>query len=106
MSTQTEHAAAITPEWTLGDRLRKARHHAGMGQKEFAEALGTTPGSLATWETDRSRPRDLIALAKRVEMLTRIPATWLLGLDSENPRQEGPDGGSSVRHQGLEPRTR
>ncbi len=55
----------------------------------FADALGVKPGSLAGWETDRQRPRDVVALAKRIEMITRVPAEWVLGL------RDGPDEGDS-----------
>lgn len=34
-----------------------------------------------------------------------LPITELVP-NAENPRPEGPDGGETVRHQGLEPRTR
>ncbi len=90
MSTQTERVSAVIPQWTFGDRLRKARHQAGMDQRSFADAVDATPGSLATWETDRSRPRDLVALAKRVELLTGVPAAWLLGLDEWAPWGSNP----------------
>ncbi len=106
MTTQPDYAHAVVPAWTLGDRLRKIRLTAGMDQRSFAGALGVTASRIASWETDRATPRDLVTLAKRVELLTRVPATWLLGLDAEHPRPGGPDGGDVVRHQGLEPRTR
>lgn len=88
MSTQTTHAAGsgpVIPWWTLGDRIRKSRLTVGMDQREFAEALGLPAGSLAAWETDRAKPRDLVAVAKRIELLTRIPAAWVLGLDVAQP---------------------
>jgi transcriptional regulator with XRE-family HTH domain len=97
MSTQTTHVtpdgAPVIPWWTLGDRIRKARSTANMDQREFAEALGVPAGSLAGWETDRQRPRDLVAVAKRIEMLTRIPAAWILGLDVAQP---GPTPGGAA----------
>lgn len=83
------------PAWTLGDRIRKARVMSGMKQAEFAEKIGAKEGSLAAWETDRSQPRNIVALAKRIEALTRVPATWLLGLDDGPPPNPDPDGGLS-----------
>lgn len=70
----------VVPSWTFGDRIRKARSVAGMDQREFAAAIDVNPSSLAAWETDRATPRDVVAVAKRVEMLTKVPAAWLLGL--------------------------
>lgn len=83
------------PDWTLGDRIRMARGMVDMTQGAFATAIKVAEGSLAAWETDRSQPRNVVAVAKRIEMLTSIPASWILGLDSgPNPSPGG--GGSSL----------
>ncbi|WP_374238396.1 multiprotein-bridging factor 1 family protein [Mycobacterium sp. PSTR-4-N] len=79
MIVQPEQGSFV-PVWSFGDRIRKARNEADMTQAEFATAIGVKEGSLAAWETDRATPRDIVAVAKRVELLTRIPAAWLLGL--------------------------
>lgn len=95
MSTSVEHAHVI-PSWTLADRLRKARSLVGKDQRGFAADLGVKPSAYAQWEAGRAKPRDLIAMARRVELITRVPASWLLGLDSDNPRPGGPDGGGML----------
>lgn len=84
---------ALVPTWTFGDRLRKARSVSGMDQRDFAKAIGVTASSVAAWETDRAVPRDIVAIAKRVAMLTNIPAAWLLGVTP--PSSSQPDGVSS-----------
>lgn len=48
---------------------------------DFADALGITASALGQYETDRAHPRDVVELAKRVEVVTGIPAAWMLGLD-------------------------
>jgi transcriptional regulator with XRE-family HTH domain len=73
------------PRWTLGDRLRKVRRDGGYSSREFALLLGVNVSSLAHYETDRARPRDLVDLAQRVEATTGVPASWLLGLDGDCP---------------------
>ena len=80
------------PAWTTGDRIRKARTIAGMTQDEFAAHIGTKEGTLAAWETDRSLPRNIVAVAKRIEALTGIPAAWTLDLD-QGPPPLPPSGG-------------
>lgn len=75
------------PPWTFGDRIRKARTVTGMNQAEFAAAIKVAEGSLAAWETDRSKPRDIVAVCVRVESISEIPATWLLGLDGDGTSQ-------------------
>lgn len=73
------------PVWTFGDRLRKARRRSGKTGAEFAEALGITASALGQYETDRTLPRDVVDLSRRVEGLTGIPAAWLLGVDPAEP---------------------
>lgn len=88
------------PVWTFGDRIRKARTIAGMDQRQFAETIEVNPSSLAAWETDRATPRNIVAISKRVEALTRIPAAWLLGVDAPPPAN-GQHGGGTP--QGSQP---
>ncbi len=57
-----------------------------MNQHDFAVAIGVPDGSLANWETDRAKPRDIVAVAKRIELLTRIPAGWTLGIEDSPDR--------------------
>lgn len=77
---QHETKRPVFPVWSLGDRLRKVRLTAGLDQRQFAEALGVQPGSLAAWETDRSTPRKLVDIAKTIEKVTGVPAAWTLGV--------------------------
>jgi transcriptional regulator with XRE-family HTH domain len=81
-----------TPEWTLADRLRRIRRSLDMGQREFAERLQQKLGTYQQWEADISRPRDQVALARRVELLTGVPASWTLGIDGPAPRPSTPAG--------------
>lgn len=71
-------------DWTLGDRILKVRKLLGMSQEDFAELFGVTEGAVSKWETDTSKPRDVMAFAARVETIGRehglkVPAAWLLG---------------------------
>ncbi|TFC30082.1 XRE family transcriptional regulator [Cryobacterium sp. MDB1-18-2] len=66
------------PEWTLADRLRKARRSIGQDQRGFAELIGCTPSAYAQWETGRVQPRDVMGLALRIQELTNVSAAWLV----------------------------
>lgn len=81
----TSSVSGITPAWTFGDRLRKARRSVNMTSVRFAHALGITPAALSQYETDRSTPRDIIAMARKVEAVTGVSALWLLDLTDQLP---------------------
>lgn len=87
MPNNTSSASRITPGWTFGDRLRKARRLTGMTSHQFAAAVGISPPALTQYETDRSTPRDIIGLARRVEEVTGVSALWLLDLTEQLPEQ-------------------
>ena len=75
------------PVWGFSDKIRKARDIAGLGQKEFAARIDLNPSTLAAYETGRAAPRfnDAPTLAKRLQLLTGIPADWFLVIDDPNP---------------------
>lgn len=73
MSTMTEGLGV--PEWTVSDRLRKAREVRGYRQQELADRMGLTRrtiGALERGETKIER-RNLLAWA----MATGVPPEWL-----------------------------
>lgn len=72
----------VVPVWTFADRLRKVRRDiVGVEQAEMAARLGLPKGAYQSWETGKARPREIVAVARRVELLTGVPASWTLGLD-------------------------
>jgi transcriptional regulator with XRE-family HTH domain len=98
MTVQT--GERIFPNWTFADRIRKVRSMAGQDQREFAKQLGVTASALAAWETGRAVPRDIVAIAKRIEMRMQVPAQWTLGLD-DGPPDNGFD--APHPHNGVQP---
>jgi transcriptional regulator with XRE-family HTH domain len=58
-----------------------------MTSHQFAAAVGISPPALTQYETDRSTPRDIIGLARRVEEVTGVSALWLLDLTDQIPDQ-------------------
>ena len=95
------------PEWTFADRLRKIRTSGGWSQKEIASLLEVGSSAYAQWEAGNAKPRDVVAIANRLELMARVPAAWTLGLNDENRHPDNPNGGSqfSVHPPGLEPGT-
>lgn len=94
MTTQTVGAI---PEWTLADRLRKARETAGMDQVQLAEAMGIARTTVGNYEHGHTSPRPYIL--KEWALVTGVPLWWLKG----NAAPEG--GGPVVAGAGFEPAT-
>lgn len=82
----TAEALEAVPEWTFGDRLRKARRVAGLSQAELADALGVSTARLSNWEAGYNLPRDLVRTANAAGVATGVATEWLLGLLPEQSR--------------------
>lgn len=65
----------MAPEWTTGDRLRKAREWAGISTSRMAEELGVERSTISRWEHGRGgvRRQTLLAYALRCS----VPIEWL-----------------------------
>ena len=83
-------AEMVVPEWDTADRMRKALRTAHVGVGEMAEYLGVGPSTVSTWINGKFRPSP--QTLRLWSIRTGVPLEWL---------ETG-----SVRHQGLEPRTR
>jgi transcriptional regulator with XRE-family HTH domain len=77
VSNVSEQPGGEIPEWTLGDRLRKAREHAGLKQSELAEMIGIARSSVVSYESDRTVPSRPVVLSW--SMATGVPTEWVLG---------------------------
>jgi transcriptional regulator with XRE-family HTH domain len=74
------------PEWTLGDRFRKARRHAGLTQQQISDQLRVDGKTVkverySNWEADINKPRGgaLTDVCLQLEAITGFPADWLAG---------------------------
>lgn len=80
MTTKSEHRQDLNPPaWTLGERLRKARNHAGMEQVELADALGVARNTISNYETDRRHPSK--ALIRYWAEVCGVSNDWLVDGD-------------------------
>lgn len=71
----------LIPEWTLGDRLAKARKKAGIKQQALADYLGVSIGSISGWENDERQPR--IGMLRQWAIRCEVPFEWLrFGVES------------------------
>lgn len=93
-------AAGVVPEFSLGDRLRKARELTGLDGTEFAAEVGISRTSVYAAERGEKRPRELTLRAWA--LCSGVDLTWLK--TGETPPPAG-DGVSVVHPPGLEPGT-
>lgn len=91
--------AGRVPEFTRGDRLRKARELAGYDRQQFAALIGIHRESLAKYESDRQAPRPPVLSAWA--LATGVDLAWLR--DGTTTRPAGPD--VSEPPAGIEPAT-
>lgn len=75
----------LVPEWTIADRLRKARESAGYGQVEFSQRTSMARGTISAAENGKRVPSR--ANIRLWAMATGVPFEWLV--NGETP----PDGG-------------
>jgi transcriptional regulator with XRE-family HTH domain len=92
MGYRTGRALVVVPEWTMGERLAKARKEAKLTQAQIARQLGVSPATVAAWEVNRNHPRDVLALVHRWSEITEVDIMWIIGLDpsADNPRYVQP----------------
>jgi transcriptional regulator with XRE-family HTH domain len=70
------------PPWTLGDRIARARRHAGWEQDDLATRVGVSRALISKWERDKAEPRP--SQLERVASETEVSLIWLLGLDERS----------------------
>jgi len=71
----SEQTAGAYPEWTLGERIRKARDFAGLDQAELAALVDATRTTVSNWETGATSPNQ--RKVRRVAMVTGVAVDWL-----------------------------
>jgi len=81
------------PTWTLTDRLRKSREHAGFTQQELADRIGLSRGAIGNYEQGTNPPKRPTLLAW--SLATGVPFTWLETGEIVRP---GEPGGEGERH--------
>lgn len=85
-STYIPHMANVMiPMWTVGDRLVKARKHAGLKQTEIANLLGVSHGAVSAWETD-STPIKL-GMLRAWAQVCQVSFHWLRHGDADKIAQ-------------------
>ncbi len=75
------------PSWTLGDRLSKARRHAGIGSEEMAVKLGISRTTVSNYESGRTDPT--IGMIRGWADVCQVPLEWLIRSRCSSERYQG-----------------
>lgn len=92
MTTASDPMTGPIPVWTISDRLRKAREHAGLSQAELADAIGVSRNSISNYESGHTTPRVIVLNAWA--LTTGVPRSWLER--GETPASDANPGGGGV----------
>jgi transcriptional regulator with XRE-family HTH domain len=87
--TPTSTGPSGEPQFTLGDRLRRARKNAGLKSKDMAAHFARDVNTVSRWENDETHPS--WAEVRDWAETTRAPLAWLRGTDYDEwgHRQSG-----------------
>lgn len=88
MSTQE---AGRIPQWTLGEKLRKAREDAELQQQQLADKIGISRRSVSAYENDDSIPSRPVLLSWA--LATGVRLRWL---KDDAPRTDAEPGGEDT----------
>lgn len=95
----TNPAFGVVPEFTTGDRLRKARQITGLTTRDFAEEIGVSQKTITDAEGDRRATRKIVMRA--YAMRTGVSLEWLeTGIAPEAPGSGG-GGGQTEGNAGV-----
>lgn len=83
MSIVKRETAGFIPQWTLADRLRKARESTGLGIVEFAEKVGISRGTVNNAEHGKREPST--PTIKMWALATGVDYNWLLTGETPPP---------------------
>lgn len=71
------------PEFTIHDRFRKAREHAGLSRENLAEEIDVSVRTIARYENGEVTPRRLVA--KVWALRCGVDLDWLWAARGSNP---------------------
>ncbi|MDS2172492.1 helix-turn-helix transcriptional regulator [Nesterenkonia sp. CL21] len=82
----------FVPQFTKGDRLRKARELTGLSATEFGKDIGVSRNSISRAENGDTEPRRMLMLAWA--MRSGVSLKWLETGEAPSPDGDGASGES------------
>lgn len=76
--------SGVAPQWTVGDRLRKARELTGLDQAAFADEIGVSRNTVSKYERSDKPPRPIVLRVWAVRC--GVSREWLVsGIEPPTP---------------------
>ena len=99
--TTAQSVTGTVPEFSVHDRLRKAREHSGLSQLELAEAMAVSRNTVSNYESGAvTNLRKLVLNAWALS--TGVPVEWLR-TGKTDPPSDDPNGGDGCAIRDLNP---
>ena len=92
--SQLMSSGGVVPQWTLADRIRKAREANDYSQSDLATITGISRASISHYEGGKTRPSK--ASLKLIAMATGVDRYWLLTGEAPGPSTTGEQGISPI----------
>lgn len=69
------------PEWSLGERLTKARKDAGLDQAEMGALVGKSKAAISAWESNVSapKPKEFYGIVQTYAEASGLDPAWIAG---------------------------
>ncbi len=77
MTAESVDGARI-PEWSLGERMHKARTTAGLSREHMAELVGKKVKTIIAWETGARNVGNALTVLQVWAQVTGVSYAWLL----------------------------
>lgn len=89
MTTQATPSPASIPTFSIGDRCKKAREHAGLDQDQLARITGLSRQTISNYERDKTSQK--LASLNLIALATGVDRNWIAtGVPSDTMPPDGP----------------
>lgn len=78
LTETTYYDEGAVPEWTLGNRILRARQFARLEQSDLATSCGVSRPLISKWERDLAEPR--ASQLQRIAEVCEVSYGWLIGI--------------------------
>lgn len=90
---------SAVPQFTLGDRLRKAREYSGMEMQDLAAEIDIHRQTVARYESGQATPKRHVVLSW--SLVTGVDLDWIQGVPETSTQVEQPTDSTDSESKGF-----